>query len=87
MSIEKRIERLENATGENPNTAAVVIFAPHECGEPTPQTGETPGPTCKVCGAALTILRGNTNAHTVYLIPDNQRDPAGVNPDKSLDIP
>lgn len=76
MSIEKRLARLENATGETPTGAAVAIFKAHVCGEPTPQAGEQEtGPTCKVCGAALTILRGNTNAHTVYLIPDNGRDP------------
>ncbi|MBZ0160971.1 MAG: hypothetical protein K8G79_12705 [bacterium] len=86
MSIERRIEKLENATGENPHHASVAIYEEHVCGESTPP-GEKPGPTCKVCGAALTILRGNTNAPIVYLLPDNQRDPASVNPDKSLDMP
>lgn len=78
MSISKRIERLENAAGENPTGAAVVIFARHQCGEPTPPGEPEPGPTCEICGEPLTrIVKrvGSEHAPIIYRIPDNGRDP------------
>lgn len=78
MSTRRRIKRLESAAGENPGKASVVIYKEHVCGEPPPPGEPEPGPTCEICGQALTwIVKqvGSEHAPIVYRIPDNGRDP------------
>lgn len=69
MNLDKRISKLESKTNENPDAASVVVYK-HDCG--TPSDGD--GPPCRQCGQRLTIVRGNVNASTLFLLPDNGRD-------------
>lgn len=79
MSIERRLERLEQAEGgKNPDLASMVFYHVHTCGEPTPEAGEPErdSPLCAACGTPLYWVFGNApeGAEIVYRLPDNGRD-------------